>query len=253
MSYPSGSRLTGATTQFIDATGTEDVTVWTGRTTPTAGSVPLIYCHGSGGTGIFPFWRINTIAADDFRAICAWGFPLFVPDMAGENTWGNNACIAAVDSVVTWANGRYGTRTDKIALGGESMGALTALNWAWRYPTKVAAVWLRVPVVGLLSFYQRNTSFQNRIETAYTNWAGLMAALPTHDPAQNIDSIRVFRDRLSVWYARSDELIPAADTLAFVQDVDCQVDSVAGTHINAYLTPEFVVASWLNDTIRANS
>lgn len=252
MTWPSGSRLSGATAIRYDVTGTEDVTVWTGRTTPTSDAIPLIYCHGFGTSGTSTTWRDETLAGDDFRPIAAWGFPVIAANLAGASTWGNDASITAVDNIVSWANGAYGTRTDKVIVGGESMGALTALNWAWRNTDRVAAVWLRVPCTNLAALHDRSDVFRGAIEGAYGNVAAYEAALPTHDPTENTDLLRPLGKRTRIWLAVDDEIFPATEVRSFAGRVRCAYDQIPGVHADGYGTPAYVVALWLANTISLN-
>lgn len=249
MSFPSGSRYAGATTVKVDVTGTEDVTVWTGRTTPTAGAVPLIYCHGFLGTGTDSANLEEAKSADDFRPICAWGHPVIAGDVGGASTWGNTASITAIDALIAWAASNLGTSTTRVALGAESMGALTALGWAWRNPTKVAAIWLRVPCLGL-QWTHDNTVFESAIDTAYSNHAGYLAALDDHDPQRNTTVLRTLRRRIRAWATAADELFPLAVQKQFAGAMGVTLDVIGGDHAAGYGTPPFVVADWLARTIR---
>lgn len=250
VSYPSGSQLSGASSVRVDVTGTEDVTVWTGRTTPTEGAVPVIYCHGFLSDGISDAWLDEARAADDFRAIAAWGHPVFAANLAGTNTWGNTAARNAAEAVITWAHTAYGTRTDRIAFAGESMGALTALGLGWTNPDRVAAMWLRVPCIGLEWTHDNVATFTPFIDAAYTNHAGYLAALDTHDPMRNVNDIRRFRRRMRVWATAQDEFFPLSVTAGFVSQLGCELDVIGGVHANGYDTPKYVVAEWLDHTIR---
>lgn len=250
VSYPSGSRLSGASSVLIDVTGTEDVTVWTGRTTPTEGAVPVIYCHGFGVDGDGDVWLDETRAADDLRPIAAWGHPVFVPDLAGINTWGNTAAQNAAEAIITWAHTTYGTRTDRVAFAGESMGALTALNLGCANPDRVAAMWLRVPCLGLEWTHDNVDTFRPFIEAAYGSAQAYRDALDDHDPMRNVSTIHRFRSRTRMWATAEDEFFPLDVTAAFAAQMRCRLDVIGGTHAAGYDTPEFVVAQWLDYVIR---
>lgn len=251
MSYPSGSRLSGASTVLVDINSTtEDVTIWTGRTTPTQGAVPVIYCHGFGVDGDDDVWLDETRAADDLRAIAAWGHPVFAANLAGVNTWGNTAARDAAEALITYAHTTYGTRTDRVAFAGESMGALTALGLGWTNPDRVAAMWLRVPCLGLEWTHDHVPTFTAFIEAAYGSAAAYRAALDDHDPMRNVDAIRRFRNRMRIWATAQDEFFPLTVTSGFVSQLGCRLEVIGGTHANGYDTPKYVVAEWLDYTIR---
>jgi pimeloyl-ACP methyl ester carboxylesterase len=248
--WPSGSRLSAATNVLIDVTGTEDVTVFTGRTTPTTGAVPVIYCHGVLGTGTDAAWLDNTIAGDDLRPIAAWGHPVFVPNLGGASTWGNQTSIDAVTSILTWAATAYGTRTDYVALAGESMGALTALNWAIQNPAKVAALWLRVPCLGLEWTRNNVGLFTGLIDSAYGGSVS-QAEYDTYDPMRNTDTVRRFRNRARIWATAQDEFFPLTITAGFAGQLGIDLEVIGGTHADGYDTPPFLVAEWIDQTIRS--
>lgn len=250
--YPSGSRLSAASATRTDVTGTEDVTMWTGRTTPTEGAVPVVYCHGLLGTGVDPTWRDQTKAADDFRPIAAWGHPVIVANLAGAATWGNQASVDAIGHILAWAAQAHGTRTDKVVLAAESMGALTALNWAARYPDRVAALWLRVPCLGLEWTRNNVAAFTASIDAAYGGSVS-QSEYDTYDPMRNTTVLRTLRDRARVWATAADEFFPLATTTAFAGQLGFPIDVIGGAHAAGYDTPPYTVAEWLDRTIRTTS
>jgi pimeloyl-ACP methyl ester carboxylesterase len=247
---PSGSRLAGGSAIRIDVTGTEDATIWIGRTTPTTGAVPVIYCHGFAGSGTSTSWRSESQAADDFRAICGWGHPVIAGNVGGASTWGNQTSLDAVEALITWARTAYGTRTDRVAFAGESMGALTALNAAIANPDRVAAVWLRVPAMGLEWTHDNVASFTGAINAAYGGAAGYLAALDDYDPMRNVATLRRFKDRIRIWATANDEFFPRSQQAIFAGQIGCRLDTIGGAHANGFDTPKYVVAKWLDYTIR---
>lgn len=247
--YPSGSRLSGGSTIRVDVTGTEDVTVWVGRTTPTAGATPVIYCHGFAGTGESAAWRTESQAADDFRPISAWGHPVFAANLGGVSTWGNQTSLDAVESIITWAHTAYGTRTDKVAFAGESMGALTALNAAILNTNRVAAVWLRVPCMGLEWTHDNVATFTGAINAAYGGSVS-QSEYDTYDPMRHVETLRRIRHRIRIWATSADEFFPRAITAGFAGQIGCQLDIIGGDHAAGFNTPKYIVAEWLDHTIR---
>lgn len=248
--FPSGSRLSGSSATFTDVTGTEDVTVWTGRTTPTQGAVPVIYCHGVLGTGLDSAWRDETRAADDLRPIAAWGHPVFVPNIGGPLPFGNPASLAAVEAIITWAHTAYGTRTDKVAFAAESAGAPTALMAGVANPDRVAAMWLRVPCLGVEWTRNNVAALTAAIDGAFGGSVS-DAEYNAADPMRNVAAIRRFRHRARIWATASDEFFPLTITAGFAGQLGIQLDVIGGTHANGYDTPPYVVAEWLDHTIRS--
>jgi len=249
--YPRGTRLCGASS--LTSTGAEGVLVWTGRTVPTGQAVPVIYAHGLLGFASTPAYRSSEAAGDDFAPIGGWGHPVLVPDLGGPATWGNDTALAAFDAAVTWAGTALGCRTDKVVVAGESMGGLLGLNWAWRNPDKVAALWLRVPCVALEVTHDTDGGFTGTIDAAYGGHAGYLAALDGHDPMRNTGLLRRFADRARIWHATDDEFFPPAEIRAFARATGIPATEIPGTHAAGYDTPPLEVAGWLARTIRRNS
>jgi acetyl esterase/lipase len=248
--FPSGSRLSAATATRYDVTGTEDVTVFTGRTTPTEGAVPVIYCHGLLGTGTDEAWLDTTRAGDDFAPIAAWGHPVFVPNIGGTLPFGNPASLAAVEAIITWAHNDYGTRTDWVAFAGESAGAPTALMAGAANPGRVAAMWLRVPCLGVEWTRNNVAALTASVDGAFGGSVS-EAEYDAADPMRNITTIRRFRHRARIWATASDELFPLAVTAGFAGQLGIDLDVIGGTHADGYDTPPFLVAQWLDQTIRS--
>lgn len=235
-----------------DLAGTDDVLAYFPRTSNGAGRVPVIYCHGFAGSALAGPYSDSDEAADDLRSIASMGYPAFVPDLAGPSTWGNTASITALAATVTNLGTACGTRTDKVALAAESMGALVALNWAWRNPTKVAAVMLRVPVVNLEGFRARNVGvFGGAIHSAYGGSSSYTAALPDHDPAHanQLATLRSLADRIKVWHTTSDEYVAVAEVVAWCTAVGCERVAYEGDHAAGFDTPTSDVTPWVADAI----
>lgn len=212
----------------------ESTLVFQGRTQRARNRVPVVFCHGYGGLPV-DFQR-DGVYMDDFRGISSY-FPVLAADLGGTTTWGNDDSIDAIDDLLTYASNPAGiplfeVRSDKVALFGESMGALLALNWAWRNPEQVVAVVLRAPVIALESFYDANVAFQGAINTAY---GGTLdeSDLDDHDPMRNLDLIRPFGDRIKLWAMESDEFVPVSEVEAFATLVGAEFDTNPGTHADA--------------------
>lgn len=248
--YPQGVRLSGASR--LTHTGTEPVFVWTGRTTRTADRVPVIFAHGLLGSAASPTWRSSAEAADDLAPIAAWGHPVIIPNLAGPATWGNPASIAAVDAAIDWAAATYGTRTDRVVIAGESMGAMLAFNWAWRNTARVAALWARVPCVSAARA-RETEPFRTTMDTAYGGEAGWLAAQAEHDPWLNTGRLRPLRDRMSIWATTDDEYFPLEDAQAFARRAGTFARVIPGDHQAGHHTPSLDVARWIAATVRRHS
>jgi pimeloyl-ACP methyl ester carboxylesterase len=225
-------------------TGSEASVVMHGRQLP--GGTPVIFCHGVlvGAQQTFNAEGQVQRELADLYEVTSGG-----ADLGGLSTWGNDASIAAVSALITYMGSTYGTKTARVVLYGTSMGALTALNWAMANPTKVAAVGLTAPAVSLQGIHDRDPiGLAALIDTAYTNHAGYVAALPVHDPshANNRDVIRSLGNRMRVWYSTDDNVIAASEVLAFAGYSGCVLDSMGAIGHAASASALSAVAQWLD-------
>ncbi len=187
-----------------------------------SGGVPVIMCHGAGGTAL-DYYGTAAIVPNGLAHVRVTSFG---SDLGGQATFGNDDVIAAIDDVISWGAINYGTRTDKVAFWGYSMGAL-ALNWVWRNPTKLAAAAFGIPCVALEAFHDKNPgSFDALVELAYGGLAGYQAALPIHDPTRNTALLAPLADKVRLFYAPDDTLIDPVDVLAFAAAVGCTAVNV---------------------------
>lgn len=225
-------------------TGTETSVVFHGRQSP--GGTAVILCHGVLSTSRQFFGdegRVNRDLADLYEVTSGAG------DLGGLSTWGNDASIAAVTALITYMGSTFGTKTDQVAIYGTSMGGLTALNWAMRNPTKVTALGLTAPAVSLQGIHDRDPiGLASLIDLAYTDHAGYLAALATHDPshANNRDVIRSLGNRMRVQYSTTDNVIDPPEVLAFAGWSGCILDNMGAIGHAATPSALSAMAQWLD-------
>lgn len=193
----------------------ENVTVWTGTRHP-VGTVPTILCHGLLGTATQWFDQLGVLSTYVGRLLASRGFISIGPDLglgtAGSNNWGHDDVVnpgGAIDDAISWAASVYGTRTDKVAIYGTSMGG-TAINWCWRNPDKVAAAVLTLPAVALERIRARDPSGLGAlIDQAYAGEGGWAASASTHDPSHpdNVAKIVPFAHDVRIFYSGDDAII----------------------------------------------
>lgn len=216
-------------------------------------TVPVIMCHGYDVTATS---FVDTAAEaptpaewHTSRGIgLANGFGLAI-DAGGTSTWGRDDVVAAggaIDDAVAWAATNHGTRTDRVALYGTSMGAANVLGWAWRNPAKVHAIVCTIPMLGLASLHDRDVlGFAAIIEAAFGGLAAYEAAVPTHDPLANLDLIAPFGDRIHLWYSPTDLITPGNEVDEFVAGTGALATNVGDDgHTLATWDPQGIL-DWL--------
>lgn len=178
------------------------------------------------------------------------GTVLISADYGGITTWANSTAQARAATMLTWAGTNLGVRTDRYILAGESMGTLLALNLAWRNIPKVAAVWLRGPIVRMQQFHDLNAGLGAFMEAAFGGLAGLTAAYPTTDPAQNMFALSALGPVTRLDATRDDEFIPATWAPEYAAATGALARLHPGTHADNTRFDHEEVADWLARTTR---
>lgn len=193
----------------IDLVGSE-VVVTTATATGWAGAEPrgIIFCHGSGDDAA------ATQTRSDMRGLIRELAQFGTVQSAdwGLQAWGNDACVAAVDDGVDRLVADWGV-TEPVALVGVSMGALSVLNYAVRYPARVACVAAVIGLTDLGALYDTQPSYVAGINTAYGGSfdAGDRA---DHSPIAFVDDLPDDMP-ISLWTSSNDTLVLPAWHAAF--------------------------------------
>lgn len=200
------------------ATG-EAVALHVGRAHAPGGDIPVLYFHAYQGTAE---GTLTGSFSSLFTAVTSTSYPVLAARLGGSSQWATPDVVDSggwVDDLVDWAAGQVwiGTRTDRVAVIGEGMGSLNALNWAWRNPGKVLAVALLRPIVDADKFYDDNPSLQATIDADWGSGAAWTAALPDIDPMRNLDAIRPFGHKVGLWFFDADAEVDPADVEAFAE------------------------------------
>jgi pimeloyl-ACP methyl ester carboxylesterase len=225
---------------------------------PARRQMPVLWFHGFGIGGqvarrgsppTLPGWVYYDALSLIARRL---GTVVLSADYGGINTWANDTAITRANTMLTWAanTANLGVRSDRVIVAGESMGTLLALNWAWRNPTKVAAIWLRGPIVRMQEFHDLNPGLGAFMEAAYTNLAGLIAAYPTHDPVQNMGELVQLGPVTRLDYTDGDEFIPATWAPVYAAQTHALARLHPGRHEDNTRFDHTEVADWLADTTR---
>lgn len=172
------------------------------------GRPAVVHCMGFG-------WTLVTALSAEWwlHLLLATGWTIYTPD--GGYTWGTNT--AAVDHARSRAiaDGHGGD----VMLYGTSMGACTALNWAWRNPARTLGAWLLVPVYDIPSLWGRDPLITLSLAGTFgvVDQAALVDASADWDPIRHTADIAPIADRIAAHAVVDDELIdygPLADWCA---------------------------------------
>lgn len=225
---------------------------------PARRQIPILWCHGFGVDGRVArrgappsipgrvYYDALSLVADRLGTV------LISADLGGINTWANTTALARVDTLLAWAGNtaNLGVRTDRVIIAGESMGTLLALNWAWRNWLKVAAIWLRGPIVRMQAFHDLNAGLGAFMEAAFGGAAALTAAYPAHDPIQNMATLATLGPVTRLDATTDDEFIPADWAPAYATATGALARLHPGTHEDNTRFAHAEVAEWLSDVTR---
>ena len=218
------------------------------------GGHPVIVWHGGGGDAT----QYEPVAQRrDLHVLADSGLVVCAADLGGGHTWGNDEGGDAATAMLAWLAAGYGTDNSRVALVGDSAGALGCLNWAVRNPDVTAAVVVRVPAVALGAMHARNVAgMATQIAAAYGGTGGLAAALPTHDPshASMVAAQQEFGvDKIRAFYDTADPIVLPAEVEAWAEatGVDLVPFSDAGTHEPWSHVRRETQASWIWARIRS--
>lgn len=219
--------------------GTETgVLIQNGRRSGSPGGIVAGHGRAALGTQCFdPTWSQATI-----QALAEANYVVLSNDMAGQNTWGNDATQTKYgDAKTRLQSAAVNAASGPVGLLLTSMAGLGGLNWARANPTLVACIALLLPVVDLAYEHDNNVqSFAAEIETAFTNLAGYTAAVATHDPMQNTASYTGVP--MKAWISPSDTVAITARQQAFITATGCQQGvSGANDHSGAFLPTAEIV------------
>ncbi len=157
----------------------------------------VIYSHGSGDTvsktlGSSIFMK----ELSDYGSFFASNDFIFAAsDEHGEN-WGSNYALTDINNLISWISTNY-PNSGKIYLIGYSMGGLTAMNYALKYPDNIARIALLAPTVYLNTWYKTNVSKFEKIDI--TIWHGLNDRnLPVTDSESLVSRFKTYGKNITL-------------------------------------------------------
>lgn len=132
---------------------------------------PVVYCHGSESAdfgGAYDWMKIPT-RWRLVRELCKKS-AMLSSDLGGNQTWGNSTAISRAGSAYNVVQTIQGVSQGKVIVFGQSMGALTALNWARLNRSKVCAIVLLIPVINLNDI-ATNSIYSSNVNNAYGGYS----------------------------------------------------------------------------------
>lgn len=139
--------------------------------------------------------------------------------------WGNADARARVDDTIDWAAAELGADTDAgVVLIGDSRGATTSLNWAWRLAdqSRCAGLVLRVPAVNLVGLHDRD--FDGIAAQLDAAWPGGLAEGDPSD-AGNIDAQAAIADKCRAWFSSDDPIVLPGEVTSWAEATGIRLTS----------------------------
>lgn len=197
------------------AVGVETI-VWRSSTSPVGPLVIVCFDEAS-------FYQ-EPARNRDLKVLAESGLVVVAADAP---SFGNAEALQAIDDTIVWAGADLGADIDRVSFVGDSRGATTALNWAWRNPSQLGAAVLRIPAVNLAAIHARDMppGVAAEIDAA---WPGGFAGADPSEPA-NITAIAPIADRCRVWLSTDDPFIPPAEVDTWADATGVQTRSLGAT------------------------
>ncbi len=226
----------------------EQIVAWSGE--DPAGKVPVVICHGFLGDATQSYDAGIPLIA---RGIASAGLVAVAPDLglgdAGLNNWGHDDVVdpgGAIDDALDFAVAEYGCRDDQAGIYGTSMAG-TECAWCWRNPDRLAAAAFTIPALATSALHTQNPlGLATYMDLAFAGEGGFAASLPTHDPSHpdNVAQIIPIAHKIRAWYSSDDNVISAADVVAFGAATGVEVTNV-GAYGHSLAWDQQQVLDWL--------
>lgn len=181
----------------------------------------VILCHGAGGVsanwnGHSGFNAMLKIG----HAIARAGWCCVAPSI--ENLWGNTTSDTRIGSAKTWGQANLPCAAGDIALFGASMGADSALSWAYDNIADVLCVGGVIPALDLQAIRVANTlSLRAPIDTAWG--VSYPTALPAGaNPASNTSTL----DDVPQWFSYANDDAVSANIATYATATGATIDDI---------------------------
>lgn len=211
----------------------------------------VVYCHGSGGDG----WSegIAGFGGEITDALCDAGFLVIGIDAGGPKVWANSTAMSAITAAITFARTNYGVKPTKCHMLGFSMGGLTSLTYANKFPANVQCVGAMNPAVDINYFHANG--FSADIDAAWGGSGSWFANAVTggYSPTQAaIAGTFSSTIPMSVWFNEDDPTVTYSLIMAFkaallghsYSNVQFRDNGNTGQGHSPFPTSGYEVASW---------
>lgn len=139
-----------------------------------AGRRAVLYAHGAGGGGAQALDGVNQQGVTaNIAALVEAGFVVLSGDFGGDQTYGNDTQLSAMEAAWSYLQGSGLCASDKVVLTGASMGMLSVHRFAAAHPSSVAGMNGWIPALDVEDLRTRDASgTRSLINTAWGLPAG---------------------------------------------------------------------------------
>lgn len=179
----------------------------------------ILYCHGRGnGFGFGDAYEV--VSAAERAALIHYmvdrGHVVLSCDLGGNATWGNGTAVARIATAIDYLLTLPNVAAGKVAIVGQSMGALNALNYVADFKTKVTSVSAIIPVVNLTRIHSDNqNNFAAEIAAAHGGAYSEAVLGATRNPLTRATNGNFGTMPVQLWYGATDTLVIPSDVAAF--------------------------------------
>lgn len=214
------------------STGSDGYTIWHPRT-PRVGTCGLILFPGQGYPTGYMTAAGQQGSVNLAAELASCGIPIITSTFGG-NSWATDTVMNTyIPNARTALQTAFpAMRTDKICLGGLSMGATQATRYTQLHPNQVAATFGMIPGYDPKAIYIANNVGDAAMEAA---WG--FTGLENFPDALDLGPKGALANTVPIWtgYAASDTSIPEASVTAYhtlAGGLPENIVSVPGTHDN---------------------
>lgn len=162
----------------------------------------LVWCHGNNATALTDYTGYNNV----FRLL-AQNFNLVIADLGGS-TFGNDTGIQRLGELLDY----HGASTAYLL--GASMGASVAINYAVRFPSRVAGIACVIPALDFNDVEAGHPALTN-LNLAYPPAYDPDTHGPDYNPVQIADQLPVNMP-VALWTSSNDTTCPPSTADTFV-------------------------------------